>query len=79
MEENSSVCLNNGKPTRIVKERGGMSCLDITIVSASFACKCILSVSKYKIGSDHFSVTCEKKSNYYGVKWAYNKADWEKF
>ena len=61
MEDNSLVCLNDGNPTRIDIARGGMSCLDITIVSASLAGKCIWSVSKNNIGSDHFPVTCNSK------------------
>lgn len=61
MEDNSLVCLNDGNPTRIDIARGGMSCLDVTVVSASLAGKCMWSVSKDNIGSDHFPVTCISK------------------
>ncbi len=75
MEENSLVCLNDGNPTRIDIIRGAMSCLDITRVSASSAGKCIWSVSKENIGSDHFPVICEIQNKIqiqncnFGLRW----------
>ncbi len=84
MEENSFVCLNDGNPTRIDIIRGAISCLDITIVSASLAGKCLWSVSKDNIGSDHFPVICEIQNKIqiqncnFGLRWIYKKADSKK-
>ncbi len=79
MEENSLVCLNDGNSTRIYIIRGAMSCLDITIVSASLTGKCIWSVSKDN--SDHFPVICEIQNKIqiqnwnFVLRWIYKKAE----
>jgi ribonuclease HI/endonuclease/exonuclease/phosphatase family metal-dependent hydrolase len=82
IDENRCVCLNTGQGT-YQKHQGGLSCLDLSIVSASLATKCNWSTINNTLGSDHQptfitlndTVTDEPTK----PKWILNKADWTMF
>ncbi|KAI2645235.1 hypothetical protein H4Q32_023867 [Labeo rohita] len=82
-EEHLLVCLNDGKPIRMDIVKGGMSCLDLTTISAALAGKCTWSVLKDNLGSDHWPVVCEiqsavqKQNVSQCARWGFRQAKWE--
>lgn len=83
LEEFSYCLLNTGEGTH-QKHLGGMSALDLTMVSSSLALKCTWTVENNTLSSDHCPTICklnafinvdnEKKPN-----WIINKANWNLF
>lgn len=58
MDTRNLVCLNNGGGTRLDVNRNKMSCIDLTLVSASMYSLCDWEICKDNIGSDHFPIMC---------------------
>jgi len=85
IEEHSLVCLNDGKSTRMDTVKGGLSCLDLTIISAALAGKCTWNVQENNLGSDHWPIVCEiqsavqKQSFNQCARWGFRQARWDEF
>ena len=57
MEKHDLVIMNDGTPTRMDPHSGGLSCLDLTIVSKEIASKLDWTVLG-NFGSDHNAIKC---------------------
>lgn len=86
MEDNLLVCLNDGSGTRFDIRKQIISCVDLTMVSASIAVKCQWEVlEKSSTGSDHFPIICtvglemQRSMMIKQYRWKFEKADWEKY
>lgn len=86
MEDNSLVCLNDGRGTRFNIRKQVKSCLDLTIVSAAISVKCQWEVIEQStVGSDHFPIICtiglemQRSILIKQNRWKFEKADWGKY
>jgi len=83
IDENQLCVLNTGLPTYQCYQ-GGMTHLDITVVSNNLACKCNWSTLNNSMSSDHIPIVTvlndvlpDNTSLY--PKWKLNKSDWDSF
>lgn len=84
VSDRNLIVLNNGTPTRLDPHNGGLSAIDLTIVSESLARRLSWEVLDDNHGSDHFPITVrdtEKRSipTLKRQRWKYNDADWKKY
>ena len=79
------VVLNTGQGTRLNAEKGTLSAIDLSLVSAPMSTKCEWEVHSDTLGSDHFPTVTKIgiKTHYVSQdtlpRWKLQKADWEKF
>ena len=83
IDEFNFVVLNTGQPTYQIRW-GGMSVLDLSIVSSNIAMKSEWRVNNDSLGSDHLPCITEicdviKSDTATAPKWLLNKADWSGF
>jgi ribonuclease HI/exonuclease III len=83
LEETECVVINTGQPTR-QNHGGGMSVLDLTMVSKELASKCAWTVLADTLGSDHLPTLTHLNVPFEAgalspPRWILNKADWPGF
>jgi ribonuclease HI/exonuclease III len=87
IDNNNLVCLNDGTGTRLNIKTGKLSCLDLTMMTASMAAGYRWQVLSDNWGSDHFPVVAEcgnikfqnKNACQSKPRWSLQRANWDKF
>ena len=86
MDNETLVCLNDGRGTRVNVRTGALSALDLTCVSSTLAGLSEWDILEHStIGSDHFPLICKiavevnREVNWCPGKWHWKEADWELF
>ena len=84
MDNETLVCLNDGRGTRVNVRTGALSALDLTCVSSTLAGLSEWDILEHStIGSDHFPLICKiavevnREVNWCPGKWHWKEADWE--